>query len=432
MIPVRRHAAAALLGLAALNAAPAATASQYGCRGIEAPGFGMIEGREGAVFRIDPDLHADHWMTDGTVARIARLADALAAGGTRLVVVPVPTKSMAMPEELPLLAAHAGFDSAMAASLYGENLRRLRARGVLAVDGRAAMRRLALAGTAPFPALDPRPTPEGLRALAAAVGETLDAAGLRPDAPRRFESQAGAPHPVPSAMRARLAARCDGDLPSVKRAAWTTRVLPSFDAAAPAASVAVAASALGGAEPFAGFVQEATGRLADAVLHVEGEDAFSAITSLLAGPALDAGRPEVLVWAFPVWADLAARGDAPWAELTAAAAASCASPMALGADPATGRLRAALAAVPAGPGAVLRLETGTPGARRASFVFVAADGARRVRSVHRAADAATGGRFYVPLAGLFPGGAAGVEIETDAGFGPRPALSVCTLPEERS
>ncbi|UWQ19663.1 alginate O-acetyltransferase AlgX-related protein [Jannaschia sp. M317] len=426
---LRTAAALAVLAAPTVLLPGQAQASTYACRGIAAPGIDVVEGTDGGFYRIDPDLHSDHWIAERTLAEIAALSQALAAGGTTLVVLPVPTKALAMPETLPSVAGHAGYAPDLAASVYAENIRRLRDRGVIAADGRAAMRQLATTGTAPFPAHDTRPSPEGLRALAGAVGTALSEAGQTPRAPQAFTTTQVGNHRILSPLRTRLQRHCARELPPVIGTSWST--VPAGNATpTPGDSVAITGSGLTGVAGgnFAGFVSQATGRAAQA-LNIDGEDPFAAISSYLTSAAFLAQRPGVLVWEFPVWADLGARGDQPMAELIAAATASCTVTLDLAAGSAPGRLQASLRAVPAAANRVLMLDAGGTAPGSVAFRFTAEDGAQRVKSIYRAPGHVLGGRFYLPLTGLWPQGATGVEIQTATGFGGLPRLTVCDLPE---
>ncbi|GIT89607.1 hypothetical protein JANAI62_09080 [Jannaschia pagri] len=420
--------AVATLGFGAL--ATAAEASTYACRGIERPGIDVVEGQNGVFYRIHPNLQNSHWITDQTADDIAALSEVLAAQGTHLVVVPVPTKALAMPEHLPRLATYAGYDPDLAASVYGESILQLRERGVMAVDGRAAMRSLANAGTAPFHALDTRPTPEGAQALANGVEAVLAAAGHAPRARQEFQTQQTGRHLVPSGLRTRLQRHCDYDLPQVEAVTYATGagLGAAVQAVGTTDNVAVVGTGLTGAPGtnFAGFISQATGRPAQA-LHAPGEDAFAAISSYVTSAAFQASRPGVLVWEFPIWADLGRFGDQPMAELIAGAGGACSVelPVQAGANP--NRVQAGLTRVSQPQNAVLMLDTGGTPASRVAFRFAASDGAQRVKSIHRSDGHILNGRFYLPMSGLWPEGATGVEIETDAGFGARPRLVACTI-----
>lgn len=420
-----------LLTLALLMAGGSAQAQStaYGCRGLSASDINIVEGVGGVFLRTLPDLQADTWIAPETVEDIAHLSSVLEAGGTRLVVVPMPTKALAMPDALPLLASHLGYDVDLAASVYDENVRRLRQSGVLAVDGRAALRQLDLGGGAPFHAVDPRPTAAGLRALAAATARVLEDADVTPEVPRRFEATRIDTQPIASAFRTRLQRHCSVDLPPVTAEAWAlSETAGDARSLGSDGAVVVGSDMSGDGSVFAGFLSEATGRGVQSLL-VEGEDGFAAITSFLTSPAFAVARPGVLIWEFPVWADLGGRGDQPMAELIAAAGQTCTTAIALQPGAVTGRIQASLAGIATGPGTVLMLESGGALPQSASFRFFAADGSQRVKSIHRTSGERPSGRFYLPLSGLWPDGAVGVEIETDAGFGALPGLAACTVPE---
>jgi len=83
------------------------------------------------------------------------------------------------------------------------------------------------------------------------------------------------------------------------------------------------------------------------------------------------------------------------------------------------------------PGAALTLflETGGAPAFAARFDFRAAAGAEagliRSKTIIRHPGQVATGRFYMPLSGLWPTGAASVEIVLDVPFGPVPRVTAC-------
>ncbi|WP_371155875.1 hypothetical protein [Jannaschia sp. 2305UL9-9] len=428
--------AARLAVMAAVSAAGltlasgAARASTFACSGIEVPGVDMVEGTDGTFYRIDPDLHSEHWIADPVADSIAALSAMLEAGGTRLVVVPVPTKALAMPEGLPAMAGYAGYNPDLAATVYGEAIGQLRKRGVLTVDARSAMRKLATSGTAPFHALDTRPTPEGLQAIANAVEDTLAGAGIAPRSRQAFETRQIGAQPLPSPMRTRLQRYCAYDLPPVQASTFVTSTAIGAAAASlgPIEEAAVVGSGLSGHANanFAGFISQATGRPTQS-LHVDGEDPYAAISSYMTSQSFQSNRPSLLVWEFPIWSELGIRGDQPLAELIAAASRACTVELPLRPGGGDNRLAASLGQVPGGADTVLMLDTGGTPASSVAFRFAAPDGAQRVKSIHRLDGQILNGRFYLPLSGLWPEGTTGVEIMADTGFGSLPRLLSCDI-----
>ncbi|MBC7140659.1 MAG: hypothetical protein H5U18_00600, partial [Rhodobacteraceae bacterium] len=250
---------ASALGLAvALLPAPLAAQSLYGCRDLASAQTPAVEGRQGVFFRIDPDLLTYNRFSDEVVAAIGTLAAGLAERGTTFIVVPVPTKALAMPEYLgPDIAAY-GYDPALAASIYDDTLARLGAAGVEALDARHALR-TAVSGETTFFRTDRRLTNAGLFALAREIAGRL---GDSPadTAPAAYKTEQAGALTLPSQDRLNLQMHCLTPLPEVTTMGFeTVRQEPAAtDAAAP---VVVVGTELTGAPDlnFAGFLSDLTG-----------------------------------------------------------------------------------------------------------------------------------------------------------------------------
>lgn len=108
-----------------------------------------FQGRRGWFF-FGHDLLARHpWL--GQTDFIATLSRALAEQGAALVVVPVPGRALAEPQELyPDEPNQVAFSPAQAEAQYGAFLQTLSVRGVAATDVLAATRRFSAAGGKPF------------------------------------------------------------------------------------------------------------------------------------------------------------------------------------------------------------------------------------------------------------------------------------------
>ena len=88
--------------LTLVAASGAAAQSVYGCSDLEGrQARASVEGTSGVFYRVNPDLRMFHAFSDESIADLAKLAQALDAHGTTLVYVPMPTKSLAMPDQLP-------------------------------------------------------------------------------------------------------------------------------------------------------------------------------------------------------------------------------------------------------------------------------------------------------------------------------------------
>lgn len=409
---------AALLALPGLAEAQ----SLYGCEDLLSAQVPSYEGGDGVFFRVDPDLLMYNRMSDEVVEEVGRLSQTLSQRGTALVFVPLPTKSLAMPDHLGPDVAEFGYDPAVAATIFDDTVRRLEVAGVTTVDARRALR-TATSGEPVFFKTDPRLGNAGILALAQATAEKLSGAQNGPSE-AIFTSEATGEKTLPSLDRFHLQLNCQAPLPDVTTMGFVTRrVVPKHDADSPAPLV-VAGTALTG-EPqlnFAGFLAEQSGL--EVEQHSVAEDSLAAMSSYLTSDEFQLSPPEFLVWEVPVWTNLALRGDQPMRELMAAARGECGAGLAAERT-AENRIRVRLGDVRQSPDLTLLLDTGDAPARRADFHFFAGDGRVRSRPVVRAEGQPPTRRFYMPLTGLWAGGSATVEIETDAAFGDLPLIALC-------
>jgi len=431
-------------------AAPAAAQSVYGCTGLAGQHrWASVEGAAGVFFRIDPDLMMTHPFSDDTVAGLAELSRALAAQGTRLIYVPLPTKSLAMPEALPPEARDLGYDATLAATLYDDMLTRLALAGVTAVNARAALR--AGGNAAPsFFATDPRLTATGARRTAEAIAGTLATLPGAADLPRaRFETRSTGVQRLPSPMRTGLQRHCLIPLPQVETETFvTTRLdagaaiggntLLGADGQARRGLVALVGTDYSGdpAVNLAGFLSTATGLDVQGYA-VTGGGAFAAISSYLTSRSFAETRPAVLVWANPMFESLASHGDQPLRELIAAAGDTCRTALPAGAGPAPDLMIADLAGLDPAVPAMLMIDTGGAPATRVTIEVRGPGSPARSRSVHRHKGQLPSGRFYLPLDGLWPegavmGAAATADIRLDVAFGAGPRVTACPqLPTQK-
>jgi alginate biosynthesis protein AlgX len=424
---------APLLALAlALAAAPAlAQPSAYGCTDLGGRHrMASLEGRDGTFFRIVPDMRLIHPFADETVALMADLSDTLAAGGTTLVYVPLPPKSLALPDALPPEARDWGFDEPLAATLYDDILRRLDERGVLTVNARTALR--VTGGAAPtFHGPDPRLTPEGARRLARAVGERLATVAPLQGLPKAaFTSRATGTTRLASPARAILQRHCLVPLPEVLAETFATTRSDGGAADGTLLGGAARIAFLGTEDAgdasanFAGFLAEATGIEVQAYA-VPGGGAFAAISSYMTSRAFAEARPRVIVWAVPVADSLAAHGDGPLRELIAAAGDSCRTALPVGPGMTPGTLLVDLLGMDPGRPGMLFVDTGLAAASRIEARFLDAAGQARSAYLARHPRQLPTGRFYIPLDGLVPGGAARVEIVSDGGVALDARAALC-------
>ena len=317
----------------------AAADTAYGCSDLLTSDLvPSLEGSSGTFFRIFPDLQSFHWLGAETVALLSELSETLAADGTTLIYLPVPTKAMAMPDALPPRAADLGYDADIAASVYGEMLDQLRGAGVHVLDARHVLRRVATSGRSPFLGPDPRLSPDGVEALAQALSVEIDALGVNlGPADGNIRLSGAGEADLPSTTRQLLQTHCVGDLPELR--------LPVLDAVQgagqdPAVGPAVAFSGVASAPIIVIGTEIAVDPALNLSAHlasytrarvasymVPGEDrrgdALAALSSYLTAPGAEDARPKVLIWANPVWINPARFGSRPLQEVIAAVRGGC-------------------------------------------------------------------------------------------------------------
>jgi alginate biosynthesis protein AlgX len=427
---------AALLAALVSAAAPAAAQSVYGCTDLGGrQAHASVEGANGVFYRILPDLQMFHSLSEGSAAQLGQLSAALAPLGTTLVYVPLPTKSLALPDQLPQAARDLGYDAALAATAYDQNLKRLRDAGLPTADLRAALRAGPEAPLSVF-ATDYRLTADGARRAARAIADTLAATPGFADLPKsRYESRSSGSVTLDSDMRAALQRHCMIALPPVVTDTFTTTRTQSgvatggntiFGARTAGARVALVGTeaAVGAAANLAGFLAEATG-LEVEQYSVAGGGSFAAISSYLTSREFQDSRPAYLVWVNPAENNLAQWGDQPLRELIAAAGADCRVPLQLSSGRQANALTADLVPLDPGQSYTLFVDTDGAGAGAARFDFLSGSGLIRSRSVFRHPDQVRTGRFYMPMSGLWPEGAQRVEIVLDVPFGGNARVTAC-------
>ena len=194
-----------------------------------------FQGRHGWFFFGHDLLPAHPWLEQ--TAFIATLSRALAAQGTALVVVPVPGRALAAPQELysddPNQAA---FSPVQAEAQYKAFLQVLRAQDVAAVDVLAETRRFTAAGKKPFFQRDIHWTPEGANAVAHDVAAVITKAVSEPTLPNVSLTLTKAPAPrghTGETLKNLLQENCSYVLPSEALYDYTvTRAPNSVSAAA--------------------------------------------------------------------------------------------------------------------------------------------------------------------------------------------------------
>lgn len=419
-----------------LSAAASSAQSAYSCTNLDGQQkHAAIEGTGGVFYRVDPDMRMFNPFADRTADQMVALSDALASLGTTLVFVPVPTKSLAMPDQLPQAARDYGFDANIATTVYLEGIKKLQKRGVPVVDARLALR--APASDAPsFFLTDYRMTAAGAAREAKAIADIIAKAANYADMPKgRFDTSSVGKVIVESAQRSAMQRHCLQPLPLAETEAYSSTKLQGggvakdnslLGAASNSARVAIVSTEIDGAPSanLAGFVSKATG-LETSVYAVPDGGGFAAISSYLTSGAFQEGRPAFLVWTVPVNDSLANFGDQPFAELIAAAGDKCRVPLPVMVNLQTNAVVADLTSLDAGQAYTLLVDASGAPASSAQFNFTASNGLVLTKSVYRTKDQVKTGRFYMPMTGLFPQGAQSVEIRLDVPFGNTPRVMAC-------
>lgn len=419
-------------------ATSAAAQSVYGCLDLAGRhNMPSVEGRDGIFYRIDPDLYMFHSISDETVAGIAGLSSALQANGTTLIYIPVPTRGLAMPDQLPQMARDYGFDADLATTVYVDVLRRLRGAKVVTADVRRAFR-IAAKEAVPFFGTDPRLTPEGAQLMARAIAESLGQSDGFDAIPKsQFVTQTGTSTILPSDMRSKLQRHCMINLPKVEAVSYvTTRTQAATlgtnssifgeQVTTRSMKIALIGTDITGspASNLAGFLSQATG-LNVLQYSVEDGGSFAAMSSYLTSSAFQNERPAYLVWTNPVNNNLAQFGDQPLRELTVAAATNCPISLHVSRGSEMNSLRIDLNGLDGRQSYALYVDADGAEASEARFDFLSRSGLMRRKTIIRHPKQVKTGRFYMPLSGLWQEGAISVEILLDVPFGPGALVSAC-------
>ena len=423
---------AVTVGLTVAATLPAAGQSVYGCNDLAGRhSIPSVEGADGVFYRIDPDLRNFHPFSDEVIAQLADFSGALAALGTTLIYVPLPTKSLAMPDQLPQAAMDLGFDPDLATTVHDEILRRLRESGIHTVDVRAALR-AAPDDQPSFFLTDYRMTAAGGRRTAQAISDALALTTGFTDVPKSlFDTRSGGMVTLASDMRGILQRHCLIALPDVQTETFvTTRFQDgqSTDSTlfGTGGSIALVGTEYSGepATNLAGFLSEFTGLNVVQYAVADG-GSFAAISTYLTSRSFQESRPAYLIWTNPVFENLAQFGDQPMRELIAAAGDQCrvTLPVASGAE--MNAVTADLRSLDPGQSYTLFVDADGAQATMAQFDFTQNDGLIRTKSIFRNPQQAPTGRFYMPMSGLSSGGAQTVRIAFDVPVGPNTRVTAC-------
>ncbi|MEP5153365.1 hypothetical protein [Planktotalea sp.] len=405
--------------------------SAYDCRNLTTHGaLPAVEGKNGNFFSIRPELQAHHNIADPSIKLIAELQNALAARGTTLIVLPIPTRAQVLAHHLPAMAEHVGHDPALAMAVYENMIERMKAAGLTVADPLNALRTSARNGDRPFFETDPRPTAFGMQLLAETVSDVLErhpnARSLNRGA---FRSTVGTEVTLPSAMRLQLQTACQSELPQVKTRSYATvrdDVVRQPEADEESTLVVLGTDITSTpALNLPGFLSEETGLKALSYGLKDG-GAFAALASYMTSRVFQTTRPDVLVWELPITASLADHGSQPLRELIYAAKNSCETAVPLVLSPQGDRLFAKLDQVPLGEDQALLFDAGETAMSFAKFHFADRDGIVRTRSIYRNPDQIMTGRFFLPLSSLRREEMSSVGIEGAARFDASAQLLVCS------
>jgi len=436
-------ASAALLTSALTPSAFAASA--FGCKHLEDnPTLPAVEGKDGFFFRIFADLRMQHPFTDEVTTMMGQLSDALKAHGTTLIYVPIPTKSVTLPTFLPEEAAMFGFDEAIASRVYEDQIERLTAKNVIAVDLLSALKTTD-GSDPPFFRSDFHWTSTGARKAAETIGGLIKSLPDYADVtPVNYETRAIGAELAVSGMRRELQAYCSASLPPVISAAFETVEVASADATLDIFGDDPPAPADGGASNsdevalvgtsfsdalvpnFSGFLAEHTS-LPVANFALTGGNQFGAITPYLTSKEFQAERPRYLVWENPIYNNLAQFGTGPLTELIAAARNDCAPITNKPIVDAAGALVADLSPDRIGAKQVMLADAGDTGSRDIVLKFTSKDGRTFEREVHRGDRVRSTGRYFIPLESLDSLELQTVEIKFDRLSKDAAAVSLCNL-----
>lgn len=429
-----RMGASALILAALCGQTAMAQSSAYGCGGLDtATALPSVEGLDGVFFRVLADLRMRHPMEDAVMQQMGALSEALAAGGTTLIYVTVPTKSQAMPQFLPPIAADYAFDSATATLVYSDIVTRLAAHGVLAPDILAALT-AAPADQPPFFQADFHWTSDGARLAAMAISDVIKAQPVYANLIQsEYKTTELAPTSAFSTMRRTLQAFCVDELPRVTATGHLTEITsaPSEGAADIFAGgsevtqivlvgTSFSDSPLGN---FAGYLSEYSGL--DVVNYaVTGGNQFGAITSYLTSRDFMENPPRFLIWENPIYSNLAQFGPDPLEELVAAAGQTCARPLTV-TQAGPNSLTADLTGLTIGRNDVILADLGTSGPREALFTVTTATGITRTAQVQRSDRMQASGRFFKPLGDIWHADLTSLTVTFDRPVNDASTLILC-------
>lgn len=386
-----------------------AETSLYECKGLETrKTLPVLEGHDGAFFRVLIDLRTSHHFPDAAVDLLAEFASVLRRNGTELIYVPMPTKSLTMPAFLPERAETYGFDPELAATIFDDVIDRLSNSGVETVNLREV---LLHQGDAPVPffGADFHWTSDGARAAAKAIAAHIDeVTDFTADDLDRYETIIGERTQLASTLRPIIQGHCLETVPHVADTPSNTTkvsggdVLDLFGKDTSRVVLAGTSFSAFSSANLDGWLSQYSG-LDVANVAVDGGNSYGAILPYILSDEFRDTPPNVLVWENPIYNNLLDRGDRQLRELIFAAAAQC-EPMGDGAD-----LQFEKAAFD--PSAALEILTQET-SREVTVSFEMADGSTFRESIRRSRQSGLTDRFYVPLSSL-PEAPSRVQVAVD-------------------
>ncbi|AQS48589.1 MULTISPECIES: hypothetical protein [Thioclava] len=432
---LRSLALAAGLLAAGTGSALAQQKSAYDCHGLAtADNLPVLEGSDGFFYRLNLNMRTYHPLSAAAAKTVGTLSRVLAERGTKLIYVPIPTKSLAMPEHLPPEAADYGYDKALAQAGYKAFLSRLADANVTAIDTVAAMNTLP-DDRQPFIGLDFHWSPDGAHSVAKAIADTIHQTPSLDDMKTtKIELTSTGTKPVESALRRHIQKFCrDGlPVPRTERFKATEKGGGSGDAgdifAADSAGppIALVGTSMSAEKMFSfedALSYETQAQVAN--YSVTGGNQFGAITSYLLSEDFRENKPRVLIWENPIYNNLGGFGERPLRELIAAAGADC-TPLKT-ANPDPNVLTADLPANSWTPESYLGVDTGRANGVRATLKFSNDDGLTGSTTIQRSERVGPTRWFYEYARPLWRKDYTHVRVELDQPAEKDATLSTCTL-----
>lgn len=414
-----------------------AASSAFGCAGLETNRqLAVVEGEKGFFYRVIADLRMEQQLSEHTADEVALLAEALEAGGTTLVFVPIPTKSLVLPQYLPETAkSDYGFDYGVAKSAYDDVIKRLRDHGIATVDLLERLRKDA-GDEPPFFQADFHWTSSGARVSAEEIAAAIRALPGSDDLKKAsFQTKPSTRLSIISTMRRLLQSGCKAALPLPQTQGYETvetggenTTADIFGNDASGGTVALVGTSYSDlpASNFAGFLSQA---LSTPVTNysISGGNQFGSITSYLTSEAFQTNRPRFLIWENPIYNNLGKFGDAPLIELSAAARQSCRTiDSEKISHPGANVISVAIGEGEVSDSAVIYAFSGDAHSRRATLRFELSDGHQFESSILRADRMVSTGRFYFPVRYFAREAPQRINLEFDRLSADAAAVSVCS------